>query len=89
VAGLGWEVLELVLEVDSLVVDLACVCGGGAFAGGGAGVVAGVADVVAVLATAPVAAAATAREVLGGKEGAVVVLWAGGAAMAHWARGLQ
>jgi len=55
-----------------LVVDLACVCGGGACAGGGAGVVAGVADVATVL------AAATAREELGGKTGAGVVLWAGG-----------
>jgi len=63
------------------VVDLACVCGGGACAGGGAGVVAGVTDMAAV------PAAATARDLLGGKTGAVVVLWARGVAIRLWAGG--
>jgi len=55
------------------------------------------ADMVAALATTPAPAATKAREEQGGKAGAVVVLWAGGAAMVLsgqgvavvlWARGV-
>jgi len=51
-----------------------------AFAGGGARIVAGVADGIEVLASP----AAAAREELGGMAGAVVVLWVIGAAMVLW-----
>jgi len=85
------EVLELVLEVDFLAVDLACICGGRACAEGDARVVGGV-NMVTVLATA------ITREELGGKTGAgcgsalgqgvTVVVWARGVIIVFWARGV-
>jgi len=88
--GWDWTDLELFLVVGVVVVDLACACGGGAVAEGGAGRVTEVAGLVVVSAMVPMPAAAAARrEELGGEAREVDLLWASGVEVAPWVGGLQ